>query len=104
MSTSPSDFNARIVDELHANEGVVGGMFEGVPLLLLHQPGAKPGRPPSNPLPYQRAGGRYVVLASKGGAPTHPAWYYSLRAQPTVTIEVGTDTIAVVASEATGDE
>lgn len=104
MSTSPSDFNARIVDEFHANEGVVGGMFEGVPLLLLHHTGAKSGRPRINPLAYQSDGGRYVVFASKGGAPTNPDWYYNLRAQPNVTIEVGTDTIAVVASEATGDE
>jgi deazaflavin-dependent oxidoreductase (nitroreductase family) len=104
MSTSPAEFNARIIDEFHANEGVVGGMFEGVPLLLLHHTGAKSGQTRVNPLAYQRDGGRYVVFASKGGAPTNPDWFHNLRANPDVTIEVGTDTIAVVASQATGEE
>jgi deazaflavin-dependent oxidoreductase (nitroreductase family) len=104
MSTSPADFNARIIDEFHANEGVVGGMFEGVPLLLLHHTGAKSRKNRINPLAYQGDGGRYVVFASKGGAPTNPDWYHNLQANPNVTIEVGTDTIAVVATEATGDE
>jgi len=104
MSTSPADFNARIIDEFHANEGVVGGMFEGVPLLLLHHTGAKSGKTRINPLAYQSDGGRYVVFASKGGAPTNPDWYHNLRANPDVTIEVGTDTLAAVASEATGEE
>ena len=99
-----SDFNARIIEEFHANEGVVGGPFEGVPLLLLHHTGAKSGEARINPLAYQSDGGRYVVFASKGGAPTNPAWYYNLQANPNVTIEVGTDTIAAVASEATGEE
>jgi deazaflavin-dependent oxidoreductase (nitroreductase family) len=104
MSTSPADFNANIIEEFHANEGRVGGMFEGVPLLLLHHTGAKSGKSRVNPLAYQADDGRYVIFASKGGAPTHPDWYHNLRAQPDVTIEVGTDTIDVVASEASGEE
>ena len=104
MSTSPADFNAQIIDEFHANEGRVGGMFEGMPLLLLHHTGAKSGKNRINPLAYQSDDGRYVVFASKGGAPTNPDWYYNLKAQPNVTIELGTDRIDVVASEATGDE
>src|SRR3954452_15577100 len=104
MSTSPADFNARIIDEFHASNGVVGGMFEGVPLLLLHHTGAKSGKSRINPLAYQSDGGRYVVFASKGGAPTNPDWYHNLKADPNVTIEVGTDTIRVVASEAPGEE
>ena len=104
MSTSPPDFNARIIEEFHANDGVVGGMFEGVPLLLLHHTGVKSGKERINPLAYQSDGGRYVVFASKGGAPANPGWYYNLKARPDVRIEVGTDTIPVVASEATGEE
>ena len=104
MSTSPAEFNARIIDEFHENEGVVGGMFEGVPLLLLHHTGAKSGKTRINPLAYQSDGGRYVVFASKGGAPTNPDWYHNLRANPNVTIEVGSDTLSAVASEAEGDE
>src|SRR5271167_3576248 len=104
MSSSPADFNAQIIEEFHANEGHVGGMFEGAPLLLLHHTGAKSGKNRINPLAYQSDNGRYVVFASKGGAPTNPGWYHNLKAQPEVTIEVGTATINVVASEATGDE
>jgi deazaflavin-dependent oxidoreductase (nitroreductase family) len=104
MSTSPPNFNAQIIEEFQANEGRVGGIFEGVPLLLLHHTGAKSGKRRINPLAYQNDGGRYIVFASKGGSPTNPDWYYNLKAEPKVTIEVGTDTIAVVASEATGEE
>jgi deazaflavin-dependent oxidoreductase (nitroreductase family) len=104
MSTSPTDFNARIIDEFRANEGRVGGRFEGTPLLLLSHTGARSGTRRVNPLAYQSDGERYVVFASKGGAPTNPDWYHNLRAHPNVTIEVGTDTIDVLASEATGEE
>jgi deazaflavin-dependent oxidoreductase (nitroreductase family) len=104
MSTSPTDFNAKIIEEFHANEGRVGGMFEGMPLLLLHHTGAKSGKRRVNPLAYQSDSDRYVVFASKAGAPTNPDWYYNLKAQPNVTIEVGADTIEVVSSEATGEE
>jgi deazaflavin-dependent oxidoreductase (nitroreductase family) len=104
MSTSPTDFNTKIIEEFHANAGRVGGMFEGLPLLLLHHIGAKSGKSRINPLAYQSDDGRYVVFASKAGAPTNPDWYYNLKAHPNVTIEVGTDTIDVVANEATGEE
>jgi deazaflavin-dependent oxidoreductase (nitroreductase family) len=104
MSTSPTDFNAQIVAEFRANEGRVGGMFEGSPLLLLHHTGARSGKSRINPLAYQGDGGRYVVFASKAGAPTNPDWYHNLKAHPNVTVEVGTDTIDVLASEATGEE
>ncbi len=104
MSTSPADFNAQIIDEFHANEGRVGGMLEGMPLLLLHHTGAKSGKSRINPLAYQSDGGRYVIFASKAGAPSNPDWYYNLKAHPDVQIEVGTDTFDVVASEASGEE
>jgi deazaflavin-dependent oxidoreductase (nitroreductase family) len=104
MSTSPADFNAKIIEEFHANEGRVGGMFDGIPLLLLHHTGAKSGESRINPLAYQGDDGRYVVFASKGGAPTNPGWYHNLRAQPNVRLEVGTNTIDVAAREAAGEE
>jgi deazaflavin-dependent oxidoreductase (nitroreductase family) len=104
MSTSPADFNAKIIDEFHANEGRVGGMFEGLPLLLLHHTGARSGKSRINPLAYQSDNGRYVIFASKAGAPTNPDWYHNLKAHPNVTIEVGTETIDVIADEATGAE
>jgi deazaflavin-dependent oxidoreductase (nitroreductase family) len=104
MSTSPQDFNARIIEEFRANEGRVGGTFAGSTLLLLHHVGAKSGKARVNPLAYNRDGDRYVVFASKAGAPTNPDWYHNLKAHPDVTIEVGTDTIRVRAEEATGEE
>ena len=104
MSTSPDDFNARIIEEFRANEGRVGGPFEGGTLLLLHHVGARTGTPRVNPLMYNRDGDRYVVFASKAGGPTNPDWYHNLKAHPDVAIEVGTDTVQVRASEATGED
>jgi deazaflavin-dependent oxidoreductase (nitroreductase family) len=104
MASSRTDFNAQIIEEFRANQGRVGGSFEEVPLLLLHHTGAKSGQRRINPLAYQRDGERYVVFASKGGAPTNPDWYHNLKAHPEATIEVGSDTIGVLASEASGEE
>jgi deazaflavin-dependent oxidoreductase (nitroreductase family) len=104
MSRSPADFNAQIIEQFRANEGRVGGMFEDSTLLLLHHIGAKSGTSRINPLAYLSDQGRYVVFASYAGAPTNPDWYHNLRGHPNVTIEVGTDTIEVVASEASGEE
>ena len=104
MSTSPSDFNARIIDEFRANEGRVGRPFEGTPLLLLHHRGARSGREYVNPLAYLRDGDRYVVFASKAGAPSHPGWYHNLKAHPEVEVEIGTETLPAVATEAEGEE
>jgi deazaflavin-dependent oxidoreductase (nitroreductase family) len=104
MSTSRAEFNQQIIDEFHANEGRVGGMFEGMSLLLLHHTGAKSGTERVNPLAFLTDDGRYVVFASKGGAPTNPGWYWNLKANPDVIIEVGTDSIDATASEATGEQ
>ncbi len=104
MSTSPADFNAKVIDEFRANEGRVGGMFASMPILLLHHTGARSGTERVNPLAYNRDGERYVIIASKGGAPKHPAWYHNLTAHPDATIEVGTQTLRVRATEATSEE
>jgi deazaflavin-dependent oxidoreductase (nitroreductase family) len=94
-----TDFNVQIIDEFRAKDGVVGGMFEGMPLLLLHHRGAKSGEDRIAPLAYMEDGDTYVIFASKAGAPTNPAWYHNLKAHPATKIEVGTQTVAVVASE-----
>jgi deazaflavin-dependent oxidoreductase (nitroreductase family) len=104
MSTSPADFNAKVIEEFRATGGTVGGMLEGMPVLLLHHTGAKSGTSRINPLAYQADDGRYVIFASKAGAPTNPDWYYNLKAHPNVTIEVGGDTFDAVASEVSGEE
>jgi deazaflavin-dependent oxidoreductase (nitroreductase family) len=102
--SSPADFNAQVIDEFRSNEGRVGGMFEGTPLLLLHHTGARSGNERVNPLAYYADDGRYVVFASKGGAPTNPHWYSNVRAHPDVTIEIGARKLDATASEATGEE
>lgn len=99
-----SDWNRHIIEEFRANGGKVGGDFEGAPLLLLHTTGAKSGQDRVNPVMYRTDGDHLVVFASKAGAPTNPDWYYNLLANPDVSAEVGTETIALRARVANGDE
>lgn len=99
-----ADWNTAIIEEFRANGGRVGGMFEGRPLLLLHSVGAKSGQPRLHPLMYQEVDAGYAVFASKAGAPTHPAWYHNLIANPEVEVEVGESTVPVVARVAEGAE
>lgn len=86
-----NDWNKTVIEEFRANGGKVGGRFEGRTLLLLHTTGAKSGQQRINPLAYTMDGDRFLVVASKGGAPTHPDWYYNILANPQVTVEVGTE-------------
>jgi deazaflavin-dependent oxidoreductase (nitroreductase family) len=104
MTTTPNDFNAEVIEEFRANGGTAGGMFEGMPLLLLHNVGARSGTEFVTPLVYLADGDNWVIFASKGGAPNNPGWYHNLKAQPEVSIEVGSDTVDVTAEEATGEE
>jgi deazaflavin-dependent oxidoreductase (nitroreductase family) len=104
MSDPMKDFNAQVIEEFHANDGVVKGPFEDLPILLLHHTGAKSNTAYVNPLVYLPDGHDYVIIASKGGAPQHPAWYHNLLAHPDTRVEVGTETVPVRASEATGEE
>ncbi len=104
VSNQIHDFNASIVQEFREHDGVVGGMFEGVPMLLLHNTGAKSGTPRINPLAYRTVDDAWAIFASFGGAPVHPAWYFNLLAQPDVEIEVGTETVPVRARVTAGDE
>ena len=90
--SSPNDFNQALIAEFRANGGKVGGQFTGATLLLLHTVGAKSGAARISPLAYTTDGDRLIVIASKGGAPTNPAWLHNLKAHPDVTVEVGTET------------
>ncbi|HTR75761.1 MAG TPA: nitroreductase family deazaflavin-dependent oxidoreductase [Solirubrobacterales bacterium] len=104
MAAPSDDFNASVIEEFRANGGKVGGMFESMPLLLLHSVGARSGAAHVTPVVYLAEGGNHVVFASKAGAPVNPGWYHNLKADPNVSIEVGADTLDVVAEEATGEE
>lgn len=91
-----NDYNAKIIDEYRANGGKLGG-FEGTQVLLLHHKGAKTGTERVNPVAYLPVGDSLAIFASKAGAPTNPDWYYNLVAHPETTVELGSETIAVVA-------
>jgi deazaflavin-dependent oxidoreductase (nitroreductase family) len=86
-----NDWNAAIISEFRANSGKVGGQFANSTLLLLHTIGAKSGKERINPLAYTTDGEHFVIIASKGGAPTNPDWYYNIVANPIVTLEVGAE-------------
>lgn len=94
-----SDFNDDVIAEFRANGGRVGGAFEGAPLLLLHTTGARSGQERVSPVMYQQDGDRYLVFASKAGAPSNPDWYWNLRAESRANVEVGDRTVDVVAEE-----
>ena len=104
MAESPDEYNAKVIGEFRANSGRVGGMWEGTPLLLLHHTGALTGVNRVNPVAYLPDDGRYFIWAANGGAPKHPAWYRNLKDYPVTKIEVSSETIDVVAEEATGEE
>jgi deazaflavin-dependent oxidoreductase (nitroreductase family) len=96
--TEYQDWNRKIIEEFRANEGRVGGQFEGAPLLLLHTTGAKSGQERVNPMMFLDLEGRRFVFASKAGADTNPDWYHNLVAHPDVTVEIGTDSYAATAA------
>ncbi len=101
---STNDWNSQVVEEFRANEGKVGGQFEGAPLLLLHTKGAKSGAERVNPVMYLDLDGRRYVFASKAGADSSPDWYHNLLANPDVTVEVGEETYAASARPVSGDD
>jgi deazaflavin-dependent oxidoreductase (nitroreductase family) len=100
-----SDWNDKIIEEFRANEGRVGGPFEGAPMILIHHIGAKSGTERVTPLVYfPQDDGQLVIIASKAGAPTNPDWYHNVKANPAFDVEVGTETFPVTAEEVTGGE
>jgi deazaflavin-dependent oxidoreductase (nitroreductase family) len=96
--TTPYDRNKAVIEEFRANAGRVGGPFTGKTLLLLHTIGARSGLERVHPVAYVIDDDRFVIVASKGGAPTNPAWYHNIVAHPHISVEVGVDRIPVVAS------
>jgi deazaflavin-dependent oxidoreductase (nitroreductase family) len=99
------DWNTQVINEFRANEGRVGGNFEGAPMVLLTTTGAKSGKQFTTPLVYLPDAGnpkRIYIFASKAGAPSNPDWYYNLTANPTVTLEVGPEKFEASATEIAG--
>jgi len=104
MSTkTPTEWqqqNDPVIAQYRATGGQVTGRYAGRPLLLLTTTGAKSGQPRVTPLNYSTDGERLIVIASKGGSPTHPDWYRNLVAHPQVTIEQGSETFQAHATTA----
>jgi deazaflavin-dependent oxidoreductase (nitroreductase family) len=98
-----NDVDDGIIEEFRANEGRVGGLLAGTPMILIHHVGARSGIERVTPLACTPQGdGRYVIVASNGGSPTHPSWYHNLKANPRIDVEVGTETFTVLAEELDG--
>jgi deazaflavin-dependent oxidoreductase (nitroreductase family) len=100
-----SYWNEKIIEEFRANEGRVGGPFEGAPMILIHHIGARSGTERVTPLVYfPQDDGQMVIIASKAGAPTNPDWYHNLKANPKIDVEVGTETFPVEVGEVVGEK
>jgi F420H(2)-dependent quinone reductase len=84
--------------------GRIGGRMFGVPVLLLSTTGRRSGRPWTVPLMYSADGDGWVLIASNGGSPRHPAWWHNLRAAPEASVQIGRDVHPVTAAEVTGAE
>ncbi|HEY8762129.1 MAG TPA: nitroreductase family deazaflavin-dependent oxidoreductase [Candidatus Dormibacteraeota bacterium] len=109
MSSTASDrfnnFNQNLIADLRANAGTAtSGPFVGRPVLIMTNTGAKSGEVRETPVVYTRDGDNYVIIASKGGAPTNPDWYHNLVAYPEVKLEVLGETIPARARVAEGEE
>jgi deazaflavin-dependent oxidoreductase (nitroreductase family) len=105
--SDPLDWNAKIIAEFRANEGRVGGVFEGAPMVLVHHRGRRSGGEyviPTMYLPHGTQQDIIYVFATKGGAPTNPDWYYNLTAAGGGSVERGTETYKVTVRELTGAE
>jgi deazaflavin-dependent oxidoreductase (nitroreductase family) len=98
----PTSFNQSVIEEFRANKGKVGGPFEGGNLLLLTTTGAKSGKEATTPLGYVRHGESLLVVGSNLGAPQHPDWYFNVLAHPVVRVEIGTQTLELLAVPAEG--
>jgi deazaflavin-dependent oxidoreductase (nitroreductase family) len=97
--TAADDFNTRVIDEFRANEGRVTGWPSGT-LILVHHVGAKSRAERVTPLGcFAQGDGRFAIVASNGGSPTHPDWYYNLKADPRIDVELGAETFTALAEE-----
>jgi deazaflavin-dependent oxidoreductase (nitroreductase family) len=100
MSNAAGDYNAGIIREFRANQGTVGGPWEGFTLILIHHRGARSGFERVTPLACAPLGaGSFAIWAANGGSPSQPNWYYNLKAHPEITVEVGADAFTVLARE-----
>jgi deazaflavin-dependent oxidoreductase (nitroreductase family) len=97
------DFNDKVIAEFRAHEGQVGGPLAGTRMMLIHHVGARSGTERVTPVAYDALGdGRFVIVASNGGAAAHPAWYHNLKASPRIEVELGSERFMVLAQALEG--
>jgi len=105
--SNPNNWNEKVIADFRANDGRVGGPFDGAPMVLVHHRGRRTGHEYVNPMMYlasERGDGTIYVFASKGGAPTNPDWYYNLTAAGKGSVELGTGSFPVTVRELHGEE
>jgi deazaflavin-dependent oxidoreductase (nitroreductase family) len=105
--SNPNNWNEKVIADFRANDGRVGGPFDGAPMVLVHHRGRRTGHEYVNPMMYlasERGDGTIYVFASKAGAPTNPDWYYNLTAAGEASVELGISSSQVTVSELTGEE
>jgi deazaflavin-dependent oxidoreductase (nitroreductase family) len=99
--SGPTNYNQQIIDQFRANGGTTD--YPGL-LVLLTTTGARSGQSRTTPVAYSRDGDQLVIIASAGGAPTHPDWYHNLVAHPMVRVELGSETFQACATVVEGGE
>jgi deazaflavin-dependent oxidoreductase (nitroreductase family) len=104
MADPMAEFNKKVIDEFRSSGGKVSGQFAGAPMIIITHKGAKSGNSYTSPLVYSKDGDRYVIIASKAGAPKNPSWYHNLVAHPEVTVEIGAEKFKAKAAEVKGAE
>ena len=104
MVSRPPGWQQEHAKRYIATGGKDGHIWEGVPTLLLTTTGRRSGQTRTTPLIYGKDGDRYVIVASRGGAPAHPAWYENLTAQPEIWVQVMADRFKARARTATPAE
>lgn len=102
--TDYHDFTQALINDVRTNGRATSGFFKDKQVLLLTTVGAKSGTIRTTPLAYTSDGDHWVIVASKGGADTHPAWYLNLLSNPHATIEMSGETVPVIATPADADE
>ena len=97
-------FTQQLMADIREHGRPTSGPMAGRPLMILTTAGARSGEPRSAVVTYTRDGDSYVIAASKSGAPTNPAWYHNLIANPTVTVEIGSETFQATSRVTQGAE
>jgi deazaflavin-dependent oxidoreductase (nitroreductase family) len=104
VSSNYNSFNRDLVKDIRAHGKATSGPFVGRDVLVLSTVGARSGEPRETPLVYSRDDEHHVIVASKGGAPTHPSWYHNLQAHPIVTVETGKEKFQARAKVIDGED